>query len=81
MNPGRTIWNSPETTFSCSNDAQPREGRQGQQQWGKPKITLEAQLFRLASALGLESLQGEKELVNRKHRNASPTPGQSRASC
>lgn len=69
MNPGRTSWNSPETTFSCCNDGQPREGRQGHQQGGKPKITLEAVIYWLASALGLESLKGGKGVENRKHRH------------
>lgn len=62
MDPGRASWNSPETTFSRSNDAQPRAGGQDQQQGGNPKSLWKHSYL----------LTGERQPVNHKHRGKCP---------
>lgn len=42
MTPDHTSWTSPETIFFLQHDAQPREGKQSQQQCGNPKQLLKA---------------------------------------
>lgn len=73
MDPGRASWNSPETTFSCSNDAQPREDGQGQQQRGNPKsLWKHSYLLPRLSSRSREPKGGERQPVNHKHREKCP---------